>query len=154
MNQPLPALPEAKDTRVHFNVEEAQAGDYQRWARSDSGSSERRIFDSIGSMFVFAAALGFARSTRRPITGRKRDVFRWQNLDEINQTLLRSIAMSATDGGVEVLRDRGKIADIVEEFAAAGVDILIAEMGDDPSRDRALEALARLTSEVAAASGS
>jgi hypothetical protein len=142
---------EPKDTRVHFNVEEAQADIYRRWARPETGGSERRIFDSISSMFVLAAALAYSRGARRPISGTKRDVFRWGNLDDINQTLLRSIAMSAPDGGVEALADRGRIADIVEEYAAAGVDILKAELGEDPSRDRAVEAIARIGSEVAAA---
>lgn len=144
-------LDEPKDSRIHFNVEETQADLYRRWARPDAGSSERRIFDSISSMFVLAAALAFSRGTRRPISGTRRDVFRWANLDEINQTLLRSIAISASGGGIEVLTDRGRIADIVEEYAAAGVDILKAELGEDPSRDRAIEAIARLASEAAAA---
>lgn len=142
---------EPKDSRVHFNVEEAQADLYRRWARPDSGGSERRIFDSISSMFVLASALAFSRATRRPITGNRRDVFRWANLDDINATLLRSIAMAAPDGGVDVLSDRGKVADIVEEYAAAGVDLLKAELGEDPSRDRAIEAIARMASEMAVA---
>jgi hypothetical protein len=144
-------LEEPKDTRIHFNVEESQADLYRRWARPEAGGSDQRIFDSISSMFVFAAALGFERGARRPISGKRRDVFRWPNLDDVNQTLLRAIAMSAQDGGAEVLADRGKIADIVEEYAAAGVDLLKAELGEDPSRDRALEALARLGAESATA---
>jgi hypothetical protein len=142
---------EPKDTRVHFNIEETQGDLFRRWARPDTGSGDQRIFDSIGSMFVFSAALGYARSARRPIKGRVRDVFRWANLDEINQALLRSIALSATDGGTDVLADRGRIADIVEEYAAAGVDILQAELGEEPSRDRAIETLARLACETAPA---
>lgn len=145
------SIGEQTDSRVHFNVEEAQADLYRRWARPDPGSSERRIFDSISSMFVLAAALAYSRGARRPISGTRRDVFRWGNLDDINQTLLRSIAMSTADGGVEALTDRGRIADIVEEYAAAGVDILKAELGEDPSRDRAVEAIARMASEAAAA---
>jgi hypothetical protein len=133
-----------KDSRVHFNVEEAQADFYKKWARPDAASVEQRIFDSIGSMFVFAAALAFSRGIRRPIKGNRRDVFRWTNLDEINQTLLRAIAMADPGGGVDVLLDRGSIADIVEEYASAGVDMLKAEIGEDASRDRAVEALARL----------
>jgi uncharacterized protein YPO0396 len=144
----VPAEP--KDSRVHFNIEEAQGDLFRRWARPDATATEQRIFDSITSMFVFSAALAYARSARRPIKGRVRDVFRWTNLDEINQALLRSIAMTAPEGGVEVLADRGRVADIVEEYAAAGVDILRAELGEDPSRDRAVETLTRLACEMAA----
>jgi hypothetical protein len=139
-----------KDSRVHFNIEEAQGELYARWARPDPVSSEQRIFDSITSMFVFAAALAYSRSARRKIKGKVRDVFRWANLDETNQALLRSIAMTAPDGGIEVLEDRGRVAEIVEEYVAAGVDILVAELGEDPNRERALEALTRLACEMAA----
>ncbi len=147
----MTTAPEPKDSRDHFNIEEAQYEFYKRLARPDAATPDQRIFDSANSMFVFVASLGFARGARRPIKGRKRDMFRWANLDDINQTLLRSIAMADPDGGVDVLLDRGRIADIVEEYAAAGVDILKAEIGEDPARDRAVESLARLGLEAAPA---
>jgi hypothetical protein len=147
------AEPRDPRDRVHFNIEEAQADIYRRWARPEGPTTEkgeRRIFDSITSMFVFSAAFAYSRGQRRPMTGSKRDVFRWQNLDEVNQTLLRSIALAADGGGVDALSHKGSVADIVEEYAAAGVDILRAELGDDPSRDRAVESLARLVCEMSA----
>jgi uncharacterized protein YPO0396 len=136
--------------RVHFNIEEAQSDLYRKWARPDTAErAERRVFESISSMFVFAAALAFARMARRPMAGTKRDVFRWSNLDDESRTLLRSIALAAPGGGIDVLAYQGSVADIVEEYAAAGVDILRAELGDDPNRDRAVETLARLACEAA-----
>ncbi len=140
---------QSRDTRVHFNVEGAQHEQFKIWARADAGG-EAKIFDSIASMFVFAAALGYARGARRPIQGKKVDVFRWQNIDDLNQTVLRSIALAASGGEVSVLADRGDIADIVEEYATAGVDILRQELGET-SRDRATEALGRLVCEMSAA---
>lgn len=151
------ARPEAEQRdprdRVHFNIEEAQADVYRRWARPEGPGAdrgERRVFDSITSMFVFAAAVAYSRGQRRALAGSKRDVFRWQNLDEVNQTVLRSIALAAEDGGVDALAHKGSVADIVEEYAAAGVDILKGELGEDASRDRAVESLARLVCETRA----
>ena len=137
---------ETKDSRVHFNIEAAQQETYRAWARADALGGESKIFDSMASMFVFAAALGFARGARRGLQGRKVDVFRWQNLDDLNQTTLKSLALAATNGEVTVLADRGMVADVVEEYATAGVDILKAELGS-VSGDRATEKLARLACE-------
>lgn len=137
---------ELRDSRVHFNIEGGQHDVFKLWAKSDAGG-DAKIFDSIASMFVFAAALAYGRGARRSITGKKVDVFRWQNLDDLNQTVLRTIALAAAGGDPDVLADRGRIADVVEEYATAGVDILQAEIGD-ASRDRAVESLARLVCEL------
>lgn len=142
---------EMRDSRVHFNIEGAQHDQFKLWARADAGG-DGKIFDSIASMFVFAAAFGYARGARRPIQGKRVDVFRWQNLDDLNQTVLRSIALAASEGDPTVLADRGSVADIVEEFATAGVDLLKTELGE-ASRDRATEALGRLVCEMAATDG-
>jgi hypothetical protein len=126
--------------REHINVEEGQHELYRKWA--DSTRKDEQLFVNMPAMFVFCAALGQASSKRRVMSGRKVDVFRWNQFSEqLDVPIVEAICV-AESGGFEVLEDRSILLDLAEECATGGADLLRQELTG--SRERNLEALAKL----------
>jgi hypothetical protein len=133
----------ARKQREHINVEAAQHDLYRRWA--DSTRKADQLFVNMPAMFVFCAALGHAARTSRPLSGRKVDVFRWNQFsDQLDVPVLEAIAVSDS-GDLSVLQDRGQIISTTETYATAGVDILRRELTG--TRERSLETLAKMAVE-------
>ena len=76
MADPQPAerkLPE------HFSVETVQHDLFRLWG-GDRESKSEAIFAGMAAMFVCAAAIGHAAKRRRPLKGKKVNLFRWSQL--------------------------------------------------------------------------
>ena len=91
-------------------------------------------FDSMKNVFMLAVFIGYQQGTQISLKS-KVDIFSWDILsrDEENVSLLRAVALASTDD-VEVLADQGRIIDIAEEYANAGIITIkenIADMRDN-----------------------
>lgn len=73
-------------------------------------------------VFLMALAVGFAEGGRRSL-GKKFGYFRTEYLNDEEYSLIKAIAV-AEEGNLEVLRDKGKVHTIAEEYAAGGITLL------------------------------
>ena len=75
--------------------------------------------------FIFAMAVGFANKIRRPLTA-KEGFFRTEYLRPEDEALICAIALY--EGNVEVLADKERVFQVAEEYAHAGIKLLVDEL--------------------------
>ena len=102
-------------------------------ALTDSEESEQP-FDSMKNIFMLATFIGYQQNERIPLKN-KVDIFTWDVLsrEEENISLLLALALAET-GDIEILIDKGRILDIAEEYANAGIIEIkekVADMHDN-----------------------
>ena len=99
-------------------------------------------FYSMKNVFMLAVFIGYQQNKRIPVKN-KVDIFSWDVLsrDEENIPLLSALALAAT-GDIEVLTDQGRIIDIAEEYANAGIIEIKTDLAD--MRDNRIMHLVRL----------
>lgn len=87
---------------------------------TESEESEQP-FDSMKNVFMLATFIGYQQRKRIRLKN-KVDIFSWDVLarDEENVPLLLALALAETND-VEILTDQGRILDIAEEYANAGI---------------------------------
>lgn len=87
---------------------------------TESEESEQP-FDSMKNVFMLATFIGYQQKQRIRLKN-KVDIFSWDVLarDEENVPLLIALALAETSD-VEILTDQGRILDIAEEYANAGI---------------------------------
>lgn len=78
-------------------------------------------FKTMKDVFLWAAALGFRRGERRPISGKKLTIFRWAQFSA--QTDIPVVkAISLADGNdINVLLGQDEMLNVVEEYANVGI---------------------------------
>jgi hypothetical protein len=76
--------------------------------------------------FLFSLAVGFSRGIKRPIQKRE-GFFLAKDMTLDDEALFSAVAASDADS-VEVLPDRAKVFRIAEEYAHAGIRILVDEI--------------------------
>jgi len=78
-------------------------------------------FSTMKDVFIWSACLGFRSGKRKPITGKRKLIFRWAQLNpQTDIPLLKAIAI-ADSGDVQVLLNQKEIVTIAEEYANAGI---------------------------------
>lgn len=83
---------------------------------------------------MLAACLGYRRSQRKPLSGRKQQIFHWaQFADQVDIPILKAIAI-ATTHDILVLGNPEQIVQIAEEYANAGMQELAANVRDGLSQ--------------------
>jgi len=75
--------------------------------------------------FLFAMAIGFKNGMRRPLKT-KEGFFLIKDLRPEDDALLNAVTMFAE--GPEILSDKGEVFKIAEEYAHAGIQILVGEI--------------------------
>lgn len=91
-------------------------------------------FRTMKDVFMWAAILGYRKSARRPLTGKRITIFRWaQFIEQVDVPLLKALAI-ADQGGVEVILSQNEILTIAEEYANAGIHELRASILDEPGQ--------------------
>lgn len=96
-------------------------------------------------VFMWAVALGVKEGKRRPLSGSREQIFRWDQFSQdIDTPALKAIALAET-GEVEVLLQEDQILRIAEEYANAGIYGIKREIIDQPGE--ALWNLIHLTEE-------
>ena len=78
-------------------------------------------------LFMLCLAVGFKLRKIRPIPARKSDAVRISYLKESHLALMKSVALTHT-GNYMVLLSEDEVFDIVEQYAAGGLELLSVEM--------------------------
>jgi len=79
--------------------------------------------------FLFAMAVGFKNRVRRPLET-KEGFFLIKDLQPEDEALLNALAMF--EKGVEILSNKEEVFKIAEEYAHAGIKILVDEIKSSP----------------------
>ena len=82
---------------------------------------------SNSDVFMLCLAIGFELKKVRPVPPRKSDAVRLQYLKEPQIALMRSIALTH-EKDYTVLLNEDKVYDVVEQYAAGGLEVLAVEM--------------------------
>ena len=91
-------------------------------------------FRTMKDVFMWAAFLGYRKSGRRSLTGKRITIFRWaQFIEQVDIPLLKALAI-ADQSGVEVILSQNDILTIAEEYANAGIHELRASILDEPGQ--------------------
>lgn len=114
------------------SIEEKVHEIYKTLIEKSNQRPESSPFFLMKDVFMWAAALGVQKGKRRPLTGNKTQIFRWdQFAQDIDVTALKIIALAET-GEVEILLKEDEILRIAEEYANEGIRELKAELIDQP----------------------
>ena len=101
------------------------------------GKGDKELFDELAEkwilkdrnrrdQFLLAMAYGVARKKTRPFEKRE-EMFFLKDLRPQDEALLDAIALKAR-GSLEVLSDKEAVYTIAQEYAHAGVSLLVAEL--------------------------
>jgi len=97
---------------------------------SEGNDPENAPFRTMKDVFMLAACLGYRRSQRKPIVGKKQQIFHWAQFSEqVDVPILKALAI-ATTGDVSVLSSQEQIVQIAEEYANAGIHELKSSVVD------------------------
>lgn len=80
--------------------------------------------------FMICLSVGWSAGVKRPVPPRKTDSVRLSYIDD-QIPIFRSIAI-ADSGSADILLDDDKVLDIIESYAAAGLEILVHQFDKDP----------------------
>lgn len=78
-------------------------------------------------LFMLCLAVGFEMNKVREVPPRKSDAVRISYLKEPHLAIMKSVALSQTQDHL-ILMNEDKVYDIVEQFAAGGLEILAIQM--------------------------
>lgn len=78
-------------------------------------------------LFMLCLAVGFEMNKVRDVPPRKSDAVRISYLKEPHLAIMKSVALSQTQDHM-ILMNEDKVYDIVEQFAAGGLEILATQM--------------------------
>jgi dnd system-associated protein 4 len=107
---------------------------YKSLSEKSAQNPESTPFLLMKDVFMWAVALGVRSEKRRPLSGSKREIFRWDQFSQdIDIPSLKVLAL-AEEEDVEILLHEDKILRIAEEFANAGIRILKSELIDQPAK--------------------
>lgn len=116
----------SRDTIV---IEESVHDIYVRLTEGDSIINAP--FRTMQDVFMWAVCLGVQQGIRKPLTAKKKTVFRWAQFDpQTDIPLLKAIAI-ADSGDVNVLLKRNDILIVAEEYANTGIHLLRASLFDE-----------------------
>lgn len=104
---------------------------FPAFADSPEGSARIHNID----MFLICLSYGFSTGLKRPIPARVSDAVRLESLKESVWAIFRSIAV-ADSGNSNILKSDDAVLDIVEQFAAGGLELLVKKFDDDPAQIR------------------
>lgn len=134
--------------RDRFYVQRDKHAVFQRLSQDDGAP-----FRTMKDVWILAAALGYRAKRRSPLRGGTQHVGFWHYLSlQEDVALLHAMSIAET-GDVLVLGDRGEVIKIAEEYANAGIDILLeAERHDREGSLRSIGAMVVETARQAAGS--
>ena len=105
---------------------------YKQLTERPQQNPESSPFLYMKDVFMWAVALGVKQGKRRPLTGPREQIFRWDQFSqETDVHALKAIALAETED-VEVLLQIERILQIAEEYANAGIHEIKQEIVDQP----------------------
>jgi hypothetical protein len=78
-------------------------------------------------LFMLCLAVGFEMNKTRPVPPKKSDAVRISYLKEPHLAIMRSVALTHSQDHM-ILMNEDQIYDVVEQYAAGGLEILAVEM--------------------------
>jgi hypothetical protein len=78
-------------------------------------------------LFMLCLAVGFDMNKTRPVPPRKSDAVRISYLKEPHLAIMKSVALTHSQNHM-ILMNEDEIYDVVEQYAAGGLEILAVEM--------------------------
>ena len=121
--------------RDRIRIDVAHHPIYKALAKeSENEDGENQLpFESMKNLFMLATFIGYQEGKQVSL-GKSQGIFGWSQFsDEEDVPLLRALALVET-GDIEVLTDQGRILDIAEKYANAGIIEIkekIADMRDN-----------------------
>ena len=107
---------------------------YKQLSEKSSQNPDMAPFLLMKDVFMWAVALGVKKGTRRPLSGHKEQIFRWDQFSQdIDRPALKTIALAETEE-VEILLQEEIILRIAEEYANEGIRELKSELLDQPAK--------------------
>ena len=107
---------------------------YKQLSEKSSQYPEMAPFLLMKDVFMWALALGVGKGKRRPLSGNKEQIFRWDQFSQdIDVPALKTIALAETED-VEILLREDNILRIAEEYANEGIRELKSELIDQPAK--------------------
>jgi dnd system-associated protein 4 len=94
-------------------------------------------FEHMWELFVYAAVLGFRRGNPKPLAKLNKS-FRWGNIGGQHRKNLLTLAV-AKAGAFEILLEKERIKQFIEEYANAGLAIIDQELKNNPAAYSDLE---------------
>ena len=105
---------------------------YKDLSERSTQNPETSPFLTMKDVFMWAVALGVREGKRRPLSGSREQIFRWDQFSQdMDIPALKAIALSET-GDVEVLLQEDQILRIAEEYANAGIHKIKQDIIDQP----------------------
>lgn len=87
-------------------------------------------FPTMKDVFMWAASLGYQRSERKPIHGKRTTIFRWAQFSpQTDIPLIKAMAI-ADSGDVDVLMSQEDVLTAMEEYANAGIIALESRLSN------------------------
>jgi len=103
---------------------------YKDLSERSTQNPETSPFLTMKDVFMWAVALGVKEGKRRPLSGSREQIFRWDQFSQdMDIPTLKAIAL-AESGEVEVLLQEDQILRIAEEYANAGIYEIKREIMD------------------------
>lgn len=100
----------------------------------DDKDPERYPFRTFKDVFMWAASVGYARKSRKPLE-KRRKVFDWGTFqNQVDVPMLKAIALGDS-GDVGVLEKQEVVLSIAEEYANAGIQHLYGRVAESPGRE-------------------
>jgi len=115
-----------------ISIEEKVHEIYKTLSENSNQRPESSPFLLMKDVFMWATTLGIKKGKRRPLTGNKIQIFRWDQFSQdVDVPSLKIIALAETND-VEILTNEDQILRIAEEYANEGIRELKAELIDQP----------------------
>lgn len=120
-----------KITRLRVSVNKKYKKIYQ--GLTQNSNLRKSIFERHAKVFTFCAALGFKNDQRRALnSGEIENLFLSETLEEHDLTVIYSIAINTNpENNYNIISDKNEMLSIAEEYANAGMEILIDEVLSD-----------------------
>jgi dnd system-associated protein 4 len=116
------------------SIESSTHGIYQELSERSGQDPEKAPFYLMKDVFIWAVTIGVQSGNRRPLSGGRNQIFRWDQFStDVDVPALMAIAVAET-GDVEILDNESQILRIAEEYANSGIRKLKRELMDQPGQ--------------------
>ena len=126
-----------------LNIEEEHYNNsYKRLCPSPEGMQKKNVvFPTMWELFVWSAILGYSNKCPRKLGKRYANPpFRWQVIKANHQQLLFIMAVE-NHGNFEILKDRDRLKNDIEEHSNGGLYLMHKSIALDPLAYRNMESL-------------
>jgi len=84
---------------------------------------KEKLFDRMIDLFLLAASIGYVKNKYKPVVIRESDSpFKWSNFCASDVTLIKSISLLHNGKEPQVLLDKEKMMNIIENYANGGIE--------------------------------